>query len=468
MIKTNRRVTFVGLLWGGLSLLSINSAGALSLSDLEGIRNELGNYGLTVTDVAPVMAGVEYLTFDTAGQVIIVDDEASAKSLVRNVRDFGLDNISSTLSGNTIIVGESTFGVCSGSGTSYDILTVKQGYDCLGLGEVLESFQAANAVNEIQNTAFYINRPTTVIANTLSKIRLSRVTEREKEGAAGDYLEITDDMGVYFGAGGSFADVNTRDSFAGYGLFSREVTLGLDYRMADWVSSGFIYNYMSNQGDISVGGGDFYSDIFRFAPFVSFHPSEQSFIDFVLGYGLHDSRSSRSCFSCASRLHSEYTTDEYFGSLNLGYSYHIDALTLTGYVGASAMLLNIGPYTETGNAPSGNGLKVDRSYNLSVTNSVGVEATYAFSTPYGVLVPRLFGEWVHENENDVRVVKVNFQGTDVPSVFSTPEPERNWGHVGFGAQMVLPDAVSIFANYQSLIIRGATNHTVEGGIRVEF
>ncbi|MDV3240840.1 MAG: hypothetical protein LOY00_03510 [Methylocaldum sp.] len=50
----------------------------------------------------------------------------------------------------------------------------------------------------------------------------------------------------------------------------------------------------------------------------------------------------------------------------------------------------------------------------------------------------------------------------------TPDPIRNWANVGFGAQFVMPNSVSAFVNYTSLIISGATNHTLEGGVRWDF
>jgi len=84
------------------------------------------------------------------------------------------------------------------------------------------------------------------------------------------------------------------------------------------------------------------------------------------------------------------------------------------------------------------------------------------------VVPCVFGEWVHEHENSARIMRVDFQGTGIPSIFTTPSPERDWANLWLGVQMVLPQQVSLFVNYQSLLISGATNHTLEGGVRLEF
>lgn len=455
------------ILAGILLLSKFNLVNAYSLQDLNQIKPKLDEFGISYNDVAAVIAGAQYLTFGIGEGSFLVTDFESAKTLVDNVSNYGLDSVASSITGNYLVKGSNTILSCSGNSGSYDVSNIQQAIGCLGLDIPFESFKAANAAYEMQYISFYMNRPTTVISNALRDMRVNRGAGA-KGGASGDSYSITDDLGVYFNAGGSFGDVNAQNGQLGFGVDNRQVTLGVDYRFNDFVSAGFLYGYMSNEAKIAGGSGAFYSDIFRFMPFLSITPIDNAYIDFTLGYGLHDNQSSRACLGCGSNLNSASKADEYLANLNLGYSYTIDALTLTGHAGASGVFLDMSAYSETGVNTFNNALNVRDSYNYSVTNNLGVDATYAFSTPYGVILPRIFGEWVHEHANDAHFVRVDLQGSNIPSVFSTPDPVRDWGNVGFGAQMILPNSISVFTNFQSLVMKGATNHTIEGGVRLEF
>ena|GEM_PF-6023857 len=355
-------------------------AEAIGVDDLSTFEPELEKFGLTLQDVAAVISGAKFLYFNLGEGAVSgfqVTDLASAESLVEMVGDYGLDSIGSSITGNSLYGGNTSSVICSGSSGSHEITTLDGAIDCLGLRTAFASFQAANAVNEIQNIGFYFNRPTTVIANSLAKIRLSSThtgnSSGLKGGASGDVTSITDDLSFYFGAGGSFGDVNNRRGFAGYGLDHRETTVGLDYRINDAISSGVLFNYASIESDIAGGVGNFYSDVFRFSPYLSIRPTESSFIDIAAGYGLHDNEANRNCLGCSAALTSDYKSDEYFASLNLGYSFNFDALTLTGYAGASAMYMDFGAYREKGADAIGNGLIVNRSFALSLTHTLGVK-----------------------------------------------------------------------------------------------
>lgn len=456
-----------GLVFGVL-VSTTNPAGAYGLSDINLLEPYLNQYGGTFSDVAAVLSGAQFLSFGTTSGVMTVTDYDSGVNFVNTLRSIdNLNDIRSSINGNYLTRSSTPNHLtCSGSGGSYEVATISEGISCLGLNVQFESFQAANAAYEARQISFYFNRPTTIMQNALNAMHAN--AHAGKGSGSGDTYKLTDDLGVYFGAGGSFGDVNSQRGRQGFGIDNREVTVGIDYRINDYVSTGFLYNYMSNTAKIGGGAGSFYSDVFRFMPFVSITPMDNAFIDFSVGYGMHDNETSRGCIGCTSQLIGISKADEYIANLNLGYSYNIGALTLTGHAGASGMFLNMTPYSETGANAQFNGLNVRRSYNLSVTNNVGIEAAYSIGTPYGVVIPRVFGEWVHEHNNDAQFVRVDFQGSNIPSVFSTPAPVRDWANVGFGAQMVLPNSISVFTNYQSLIMQGSSNHTIQGGIRMDF
>lgn len=54
------------------------------------------------------------------------------------------------------------------------------------------------------------------------------------------------------------------------------------------------------------------------------------------------------------------------------------------------------------------------------------------------------------------------------TLIATNSLETDWGNIGAGFLMTLPNGLSAMFNYQSLIMPDAVNHTIEGGVRFEF
>jgi len=80
---------------------------------------------------------------------------------------------------------------------------------------------------------------------------------------------------------------------------------------------------------------------------------------------------------------------------------------------------------------------------------------------------------VHEYKNNSRITNANFNQTSAGAsagamTVGVAGPERNWANLGFGLQMLFPNAIVGYLNYDALLIQHASNHTITGGIRVNF
>jgi outer membrane lipase/esterase len=128
--------------------------------------------------------------------------------------------------------------------------------------------------------------------------------------------------------------------------------------------------------------------------------------------------------------------------------------------------MDISGYQESGDARTGL-LNVPNQYVTSVTSTFGTELSYAWSLPFGVVTPRVTGEWVREYANDARVTQALIQGGGSTLIVSNAS-ETDWGNIGAGVLVTLPNGLSAMFNYQSLIMSDAVNHTIEGGVRFEF
>ena len=113
----------------------------------------------------------------------------------------------------------------------------------------------------------------------------------------------------------------------------------------------------------------------------------------------------------------------------------------------------------------------DNQNITSLTTSVGVFGSVAFSTRWGVLVPQATAEYVHEFFNDQRTV--GFTLVDTISrprlLFQTDVPDRNFFNLGLGAVFILPGGMSTFVNVRELVGYNTRRATaVTAGLRLAF
>lgn len=326
-----------------------------------------------------------------------------------------------------------------------------------------------NALNAATTINLQLNRSTTQISNALQSMRSLRdhpKPEKKGNGAGDNAYELIGDLGLYVNAGGSFGKVDSRTNFSGYDVYTRNFNSGVDYKINDLLVTGMLFGYTSSAVDVANAGGHFNADTFRFSPFVSLSPTENTYIDIAAGYASHDNTSKRNCLLCASSANASFSTDEYNILTGLGYTHNFGAWSLRGFGQASTIYMDIGGYTENGASTIGM-LSVPSQYVLSITSTFGAELSYAWSLPYGVLVPRVSAEWVREYANSQRAINAQLLSGGMTTI-QTAAVQQDWGNASAGLQMVLPNGLSALLNFQSLIMSGATNYTLEGGVRLEF
>jgi uncharacterized protein YhjY with autotransporter beta-barrel domain len=345
-------------------------------------------------------------------------------------------------------------GACYGFETATTTLAPKAQHD-------------ANALTGATTVNLQLNRATTQISNALQSMRSLRNNPRASNqgGGSGDAYELMGGLGLYVNTGGTFGSIDSTANTSGYNLYTRNFNTGLDYKINERLVTGLLFGYTSSVVDISGGGGNFGADTFRVSPYISLAPTDDTYIDFSVGYAHHDNKSQRNCLLCLSSANATFGTEEYNILTGLGYTHSFGALSLRGYGQASSIYMDIGGYQETGLSTSSL-LGVPTQHVLSITSTFGTELTYAWSVPFGVLIPRVSGEWVREYANNPRQFQASV-GTG-STVISTGAVSSDWGNLSAGVQMVLPNGISSLINYRSMVAQGAVNHAIEGSLRLEF
>lgn len=107
----------------------------------------------------------------------------------------------------------------------------------------------------------------------------------------------------------------------------------------------------------------------------------------------------------------------------------------------------------------------------SLTTNLGVFASVAISTDWGILLPQVSAEWVHEFEDDQRTITFRFVEDPGSTlfVFQNDPPDRNYANVGGGVVAVLPGGFLPFVSYVAQVgYEDQFKQTVTFGLRYEF
>ncbi|NJA06848.1 autotransporter outer membrane beta-barrel domain-containing protein [Methylococcaceae bacterium WWC4] len=337
-------------------------------------------------------------------------------------------------------------------------------------GTTPQEQKSLNAVNDATTIGLQLNRSTTQISSSLQSLRHLRIDHSTaKGGGAGDDLySMVGPFGFFVNAGGSWGHVDGNTGSAGFALYNRNFNAALDFKISERFATGILFGYTSSAAELDRAQGRFDANIFRFSPFATLTPTENTYIDLAAGYAKHDNAANRQCLTCGGGAKAQFETDEFNILAGTGYTHNIGAWSLRGYGQASTIYMNIGGYREQGLLGAGSGLlTVPEQYVVSVTSTFGVELTYAWSLPFGVLTPRVNGEWVREYANDPRVTRAFTRSGLAASIVSSAA-ERDWGNMGAGLQLNLPNGLAANLGYQALIMSGSYNHALEGGLRWEF
>src|SRR5262249_23621541 len=132
------------------------------------------------------------------------------------------------------------------------------------------------------------------------------------------------------------------------------------------------------------------------------------------------------------RAQGDTTGFEFQTSLSGGYDFSFDNFTIGPRVGIHYLRTELHDFTENGSPLS---LHYDDQVEDSLTSTVGFQATVAISTSFGVVVPQVNAEYVHEFLNDRRTIHASHGSIEVD--FVTDPPDRDYFNVGGGVVFVL-------------------------------
>jgi hypothetical protein len=278
-------------------------------------------------------------------------------------------------------------------------------------------------------------------------------------------------------------------------------TAGADYRFSKAFVAGAAFTYANTKGDF-LGGGDFSTNAYTGTVFASYLPSERTFLQATAGITQNSyliARPNRITIErCCAVLPpndilmkdgiSSSTSNGNILSWSVlgGYDYSIRQFTFGPRAGLNYARTLINGYTEQGS--TGLELTYQDQFIESFQSVLGVQAMAPVSWRYGVLVPQINADYIHEFANSQRLINVKFAqdnrnpalgntgdvttlSTQTPTrfTFQNDGPDRDWFNLGAGLVAVLPNGYQPFVNFRAMVGNSQfTNYVWTFGLRMEL
>lgn len=305
-------------------------------------------------------------------------------------------------------------------------------------------------------------------------------------GGAGDEPGglLDNRLGIF--ATGTFRQ-GSQDSTAaesGFDLRSTVLSVGADYRFGNSLILGLSGGFgRSTTGFDNNGGrldarhlsGQLYGSYF----------SDHYHVDGVLGFGHNDYNlrreigflSSDTGIGCNGVYCSNETTGstgarQLLASLSAGGDFHAEAFSFGPTAEVEYKQVRVNGFTEDG--PSGLDLTFGGITTPSLVAKVGGYASYAWKTPWMVILPQLRARYEHEFQNDGRTQSVQFAADNLPGAASrsflvyTDAADRSFFDWKASVLFQFPYGIAGFVDYGG--VEGLQNirvHEFNVGLRIE-
>jgi outer membrane autotransporter protein len=314
----------------------------------------------------------------------------------------------------------------------------------------------------------------------LSRNELDKLSKSLNPLAAGDGSSVFDRLGIFINGSIDIGDRETTVNEVGFGSDTYGTTLGVDYRFTDNVVLGVAFGYGHTDTEFAHSSGSMDNDSFSGSIYGTFYTENGFYVDGIFsGSSLHyeTRRNIKYSVNAGTAIADNVNTStrgenegqEYNAALSGGYNFNIGGLTLTPQVRLEYINKQIDSLDERGG--QGWAMHIDEQNIDSLTTAVGGQVSYPFSFFWGVLMPTVRAEWVHEFYNDDRVVTAHYiqDPTRTKVNILTDSPDRDFMYLGTGLSAQFTHGFSAFVNYETLLAhKYASSHAFTGGLRYEL
>ena len=252
-------------------------------------------------------------------------------------------------------------------------------------------------------------------------------------------------------------------------------TVGLDYLVGSRAVVGAAAGWLDTGADFFARAGDLEGESWSLTAYGTVF-TDTTYLELVVSGGRNDFTQRRGIqlpvpFAGADRYvaTADLEGDQWGATLTAGADRAFGALTLEGFLRGSWVEAGFDAYRESGAGPFD--LAVREQTVESLQGEAGVRLTYAVSYGWGVLQPHLRASWLHEFEDDVRLIRGRFvedvQALDL--VIPTEAPDADFANAGAGLTATFAGGRSLYVFYDRDLSRdGLEMGNLSFGLRFEL
>ena len=268
--------------------------------------------------------------------------------------------------------------------------------------------------------------------------------------------------------------VDANGNQSGFDVQTNGLTIGTDYRFPGNHVIGAALGLVKANADINDNGGTQDVKGLSVSLFGEYVPAENAYIDLVINYGNNKYDGVRRAPDPAQPTttydYSSNPRGSQFGiALSAGYQFNHGSWLLTPYGRVEYIDAKVDAFEETatngGPTPLQN---VSAQRYQSTVLTAGGHAQYAWSQPWGVLVPYARLEYRYATHNSADTVTAQYVGGTLEPVLF-PGADNSYGNFAVGVSTVWPQGLSGYFNYQYLFAKqnfSDSRYTL--GVRYDF
>lgn len=266
-------------------------------------------------------------------------------------------------------------------------------------------------------------------------------------------------------------------------------TLGADYRFGSTAVAGAALKFEDLSGDFASGFGDFHARGRGAVLYGSWFPYQTLFIDVNAGIVSRDVDTRRivgirrvtiaspsappviGFFPSLTPVDSATHSREENAEIRTGYDFVAGRATFGPRAGVVVRRAELDGFTEHGSSPMR--LSFDPQIEKSLQSSLGLQASAAFNTGAGVIVPQLNLDWLHESRDDQRFITARFaddlRANPSKLRFLNAAPDRDTFRMRLSTVAVFAHGVNAFWSVEGLAGHDYIDrYGLAMGIRVEL
>ncbi len=264
----------------------------------------------------------------------------------------------------------------------------------------------------------------------------------------------------------------------GFNLFDSKVTIGADYRFTDNLIVGLTSSYLSSDSELKQGAGDIDTNGYAFSIYGSYYVGDSFFIDGTFAYADQRHRTLRNvAYTGVNQVATaNVDSDTYSAGVITGYNFNFGGWTVTPTARWMYRNIQLEGYTESLSNPSGKGgslvLAIGEQEYESITGNFGTQVSYAWSQSWGVLMPTVSAEYIHEFANNSQSVNVRFVNAPTGTggfTLRNSAMDRDYAAITAGFSAQFSKGLSAFVIYEKLLdLNSVTSDSLSMGVRMEL